>query len=40
MNINFTKKPMKPMTMNPRAVRLQILLNSASNLSVKVVVVA
>lgn len=29
MNINFTKKPMKPMTTKPMAVLEQILLNSA-----------
>ena len=29
MNMSFTKKPMKPMTMKPSAVRLQILLYSA-----------
>ena len=30
MKISFTKKPMKPMTMNPRAVCVVILLNSAN----------
>ena len=29
MNINLTKKPMKPITMKPSAVLRQILLNSA-----------
>ena len=28
MNISLTKKPMKPITTNPRAVLEQILLNS------------
>jgi hypothetical protein len=30
MNINFTKKPMKPITTKPRAVLEQIRLNSAA----------
>ena len=30
MNISLTKKPMKPITMKPNAVRTVILLNSAS----------
>jgi len=30
MNINFTKKPMKPITTKPIAVLEQILLNSAA----------
>ncbi len=29
MKMSFTKKPMKPITMKPRAVRTVILLNSA-----------